>query len=576
MDKFLKIQNFKLCQDAFGKWMSNVYGFDIAKSDLETEKMLFDTMKSVKVEFINDSEVSLTELNNVALNKLQDEIVSKFKLIKVEKSMSQMDRDVSAFGPRPSVMNSLTLPQNTTNKDYNNINYQFDAELSSRKGIEDPVPPIGLTAYQEPEEPIPSDVFEKLLNTRKMNLEANIELQLPIVPDDPKAMYMTPPTLYKAGTATLPAASALGVVASTSAASASAASVASAAATSDASLESRGLIEPSLGLDNLSNVFVNQPTDRKIVKKYITMNGFDREWTVQKKRCSFSINLNNFATTYRNIATIRMTKLIIPNEIIEHRSLLNMPKFQHHHDQKLAYPYLCLQVDEISDVCDGVNQAVQKSFAQFVYESSYKCPNGRGYVILEPAQKETKVYYPQCLSSLQRLTFSITKPNGTLFNNNNDDYNIHKAEYELYNNLYIKIITDKYFDKNEFYIGDHIQLTGFTMYKPPSAPPTLNPGDFDSMARFVCRAQGHEIVQLGDANENGFYRSFYVLGPCIMDQSIGKLVIDKNLVDSLKEYNMVTCPHSQGQIINLSLQITISMTVGIDVADRAVLMTRPV
>jgi hypothetical protein len=280
-----------------------------------------------------------------------------------------------------------------------------------------------------------------------------------------------------------------------------------------------------------------------------------------------------------------------------------MPKFVNHHDQKLAYPYLLLQIDEISDLCDGISQQVQKSFAQFVYKTSYKCPNGRGYVIMVPAQDETKIFYPQCLSAIQRLTFSIMKPNGTLFNNNNDDYNIYKIEYELYNGLYIKIVTDKYFDKNEFYMGDSIQMCGYTMHattlqntnlntlNDPHA--CLNPNhtmqmqmqtvsvsvttDVRAMTEFVNRVQGHEIVQLGEANENGFFRSFYVLGPCILDQSVGKLVIEKPLVDALKEYNLLYPPiHTSGAIINVSLQNVISMTMGVDVADRSILMTRPV
>lgn len=538
MDKFLKIQNFKLCQDAFGKWMKNVYGFDVTGED----KQLFETMTKIKAEYIGDSSLSLTELNNMALNRLQDEFVTTHQLKKLEKN-TMLDRDMSAFGTRPSVAAmSFSLPQNTTNRDYGNVNSSFDTELMNRNP--DSQQQQQLPPQCEPEKPIPSDVFEKLLNTHRKSLETDIELKLPLVPDDPQVLYKSMPI--------------------------SAADLATPSVYTTASP-----IFDNDNTKNLSGAFMEQPTERQIVKKYITMNGFDREWTVQKKRCNFSINLTQFSATYKNIASIRMTKLIIPNEIIEHRSILNMPKFQHHHDQKLAYPYLCLQVDEISGVCDGVNQAIQKSFTQFVYESSYKCPNGRGYVILEPAQKETKVFYPQCLSSLQRLTFSITKPNGTLFNNNNDDYNILKVEYELYNNLYIKIWTDKYFDKNEFYVGDHIQLTGYNMYKPASAPVTSNSGDFEAMARFVCRPQGHEIVQLGNANENGFYKSFYVLGPCVMDQSIGKLVIDKDLVETLKEYNMATCHHhAEGQMINLSLQMTISMTIGIDVADRSLLLLK--
>jgi hypothetical protein len=334
-----------------------------------------------------------------------------------------------------------------------------------------------------------------------------------------------------------------------------------------------------------TSLVIDQPVQRATQYKYLTINGFDRDWTnaMQKKRFSYSIDFSQLNNNYRNITSIKFSKLIIPNEIIEFKSVMNMPKFVHHHDHKLAYPYLLFQVNEIGDMCDGFSQQVQKSFAQFVYDKSYKCPNGRGYIILVPAQDETKVFYPQSLSSIQRLTFSILKPNGTLFNNNKDDYNVFKVEYEHYNTLYIKIVTDKYFDKNEFFIGDSILVTDYIMY-PPLAPAPSHPShcgsvsaaDYSIMAEFVNRPEGHEIVQLGEANDNGFYRSFYVLAPCELDQSIGKLVVKKELVEALKEYNKLSMPRVQGAIINTSLQSVISMTVGTDVVDRSILMTRPI
>jgi hypothetical protein len=445
--------------------------------------------------------------------------------------------------------------------------------MSNRKN--DVPPPLDMApTTMDPEKAIPNDLFEKILSdhNNRRTLEAALDLKMPLVPDDPKSFYTTPTPQ---------------------------------GARMDDNVHVPYSIVQELPASHIptqsSSLVIQQPIARQILYKYITINGFDRDWTMQKRRCNYSIDFTRLSTNYKNIASIKFTRLIIPNEVIENRTLMNsssMPKFVNHHDQKLAYPYLLLQVDEISDLCDGISQQVQKSFAQFIYKTSYKCPNGRGYVIMVPAQDETKVFYPQSLSAIQRLTFSIMKPNGTLFNNNNDDYNIHKIEYELYNGLYIKIVTDKYFDKNEFYMGDSIQMSGYTMNANANANANINTGtsatlqicdihprqqpssvttDVRAMTEFVNRSQGHEIVQLGEANDNGFYRSFYVLGPCVLDQNVGKLVIEKTLVDSLKEYNLLYPPiHTSGSIINVSLQNVISMTMGVDVADRAILMTRPV
>ena len=116
------------------------------------------------------------------------------------------------------------------------------------------------------------------------------------------------------------------------------------------------------------------------------------------------------------------------------------------------------------------------------------------------------------------------------------------------------------------------------MYMPAAATAPPDPADYAAMAAFINRPEGHEILQLGDANENGFYRSFYVLGPCTMDQQCGKLVIQKQLVDTLKLYNAATSSlsHTSGSILNASLQCTVSLTVALDVADKTAIMSRPI
>jgi len=561
MDKFLKIQNFQICKSAFTNWMDTKYGFNLNANDMEntSSEMLFEIMRAVKDEFIDVGDVSIKELNDVSLNRLTDVFVDTYKLSKMENATktgsnhSQLERDSNVFGSR-ALTSTLLLPENTTNKDFEDVGKQFDMAMSNRNlDMTNSQPPAAPDFQQLKDEPVSDDMFEKLLNNRR-DLESNLELKMPLVPDDPKAFF----TSLQQPIATV------------------------AAAPDNTPFEftsnNVGIVEYSKTPTHSTALVIDQPTQRTIMLKYITINGFDRDWlnASQKKRFSYRIDFTKLTSNYRNISSIKFSKLIIPNEVLENRSITNAPKFVHHHDHKLAYPYLLLQVDEIGDLCDGLSQQVQKSFAQFIYDKSYKCPNGRGYVIMVPAQDETKVFYPQNMASLQRLTFSILKPNGTLFNNSQDDYSVIKVEYELYNTLYIKIVTDKYFDKNEFFIGDSIMIDGYSMYRPPTAPPCTSSMDYAAMAQFVNRVEGHEIVQLGEANENGFYRSLYVLGPCRLDQTIGKLVVQKELVDALKEYNQVSTPHVSGSIINTSLQSVISMTIGTDVADRGILMTRPI
>ena len=154
------------------------------------------------------------------------------------------------------------------------------------------------------------------------------------------------------------------------------------------------------------------------------------------------------------------------------------------------------------------------------------------------------------------MTFSIVKPNGALFNTGEDDINIIKFEYEVYNSLLIKIVTDKFFDKNDFCIGDTVMLN------------TLTPFNFDSMdsnelMQFINRSEGHDVIQMGEANENGFYRSFYINALQKLDTCVGKMVVNKPSVDIIRAYNTnntinLCAPVAIGSIINISLQVTLS------------------
>ena len=125
---------------------------------------------------------------------------------------------------------------------------------------------------------------------------------------------------------------------------------------------------------------------------------------------------------FKNIHSIQVNKVIIPLNIF----LLNKTNFNvaaieidsanRDYDFNINFPYVLLKIDEFSNVYQGTDEVTRKSFCQLTFESSFKCPNGRGYIILKPTQNEKKLFYPTALSSLSTLTFSLLKPNGELIN----------------------------------------------------------------------------------------------------------------------------------------------------------------
>jgi hypothetical protein len=275
-----------------------------------------------------------------------------------------------------------------------------------------------------------------------------------------------------------------------------------------------------------------------------------------------TFNGDDVTGNYKNIRSIEVGKVIIPEEISENINILNAPnKTQFNYEFSFSYPYLILRIDEFNDVYDGTNDNVRKSFCKLVYHKSYKAPNGRGYVILKPLQNEKKYFYPSPLSTLSRMSISLLKPNGYLLNDSTDSYKIFKVDYDRFNPHYYHIVTDVFFDKNEFYVGDVVLIKGFSIESEtyPVNAVTLN--------EYINRPEGHEVLQIGSTNDNGFWRSFYIKAIGTFDRINGKFDADANVVSALNEYNDTinynTFTGSNGSILNTSLQNTIGMSVDV-------------
>jgi hypothetical protein len=304
----------------------------------------------------------------------------------------------------------------------------------------------------------------------------------------------------------------------------------------------------------------------KEIDKYLSINSADRNWDLEPTRYRYSVNSlgdnNDLQRRYRNIECISVGKVVIPEEIIERATVTNQNlKTFFNYDFSFAYPYLILKIDEFDNVYDGTNDNVRKAFSKLIYHRSYKAPNGRGYIILKPMQKEKKRFYPTPLSSIGKLSITLQKPNGDVLNTSADSYKLFKVEYEQFNTQYLKIVTDVYFDKNEFFVGDEVILQGHNM--------TVLNGNMSDIAvkkfnEFINRPEGHEVKQVGGANDSGYYRSFYIQAPGSFDRVNGQYALDSTLINNLNEYNgqIDFCdPNTptNGRILNNSLQHTISL-----------------
>ena len=303
----------------------------------------------------------------------------------------------------------------------------------------------------------------------------------------------------------------------------------------------------------------------------------------------------HITTNFTNIVSLRVTNVTLPTEIINATVGITNINLQDGAPFEFAHPYVLLQIEELQNVYEGTNESIRRSFCQLQYDRYFKTPNGRGYVILKPVQEERKMFRPAPLSTLPNMSMSLIKPNGELVNDSYDGLEIVDIRKE---NLYIRVTTHKFFKKDDIFVGDTIvfkQVQLFVTYSDSSITidgetlPAQNEEYISKFNDFINRTKGHMVISIGDPTTGGMYNSFCVRGPLGVDYDTGLLGetefgseafqimeelgnfarrIEFSLSQiSSSERESYMDSYRNGQLINLSLQNTISMILEMKVAE---------
>lgn len=537
-DSFMTVDNMLVCIEVFDKYMKDKYDFDIFTDarDTNVKQVLYKIMNQVENEY--GKELNLKDKNNVVLNIARDHYKQLYKLAKKGKKINvkNLQREQDVYGAR-SMNTTQIKPQalfergRSTENEYKHLEEARKQEMQRVQPKFDD--PMTEDAFR------PDDFMKRVADLTKSRgdmtsipqerLQQDTEFaKRTIIDVEPKDMYaMTNGT-------------------------------------------GSGLLEKDntpVSKSVLRQEFVTNPTSKiYTAEKYFCINGFDRDWSIASQRfrftTDFSANENSIQHRYKNIKSLSVKRIIIPQEIREFSTINNVPKSYYNYSFNFNFPYVFLQIDELDNVYDGTSETIRKGFTQMIVDKCYFAPNGRGYLVLQSMQDEKKVFQTP-LSELSRLTISIRKPNGELFNESVDDLKIFKIEYELVNRQYLKVVTNKYFDKNEFYKGDTVVFKGYTLVQ---LTPAMTPAAIKTLNDYINRKQGHEVIELGQANDSGYYRNFYIKAPGSFDESCGKFVVDAALIDCLNAYNNAydfnANPNAtNGAMLNMALQCVFSFKI---------------
>lgn len=579
--KFASKENLQKCLDIFVQFLRERKGVSIKDKEYTSlKRLMFETMKSAQKQ-VENPDHNIYELNMFVLKTVQDTFFQKMMTTapptKEKPNVMNLERERDVFGGRNVQVNELIpqrdpylrrpnsptdheLPMHHASPVVNALE-QMQRERSNLTKANVPDmscfgSPISEEAYSE------EDFANKLkhLEDRRSGVDFTIEKEFheanAVENVDIRNLYSAPSLLIQDGE-------------SGEHEKVEDADVSRLLSIQQLHDSNMGLMLGQQDAERKSlpiNTFPQQP-QHVCVPKYISINSTDRNWMNDVMRYQYSVTFNGggegaVVSNFKNIRSISVGKVIIPDEIMErqHPGLFDGSSHtSFNHEFSFSYPYLILRIDELDDVYDGTNNSVRKSFCKLIYSKSYKAPNGRGYIILKPLQNEKKTFYPTPMSSLNRLSLSFLKPNGFLLNASADSYKLWKVSYDTFNPHYYQIITNVFFDKNEFFVGDGIIIKGFTIQG------TTRAYQETQLVSYLNRAEGHEIMQIGQVNDNGYWRSFFIKAIGIFDRVNGRFDVDQDVISCLNEYNdtidWTQQADNNGCILNSSLQNTIGMSI---------------
>ena len=315
------------------------------------------------------------------------------------------------------------------------------------------------------------------------------------------------------------------------------------------------IVHPMLSMPDKSvlpqtNLIREEPVvSYREVENNLFIYSADRDWLRNNKenRYNFTVNFDpaangqSFGPTlasqqkFKNIVRIELVKAIMPGESLNvtvSRTRTSQTTDTSYQDNILNLPYVTLRVAELETNNYGTDNFLDRSFGVLQYDNTWVSDKtkqlacSRGFLAMIPKfLKCQKEYYPTPLSTLQKMTIDLRRPNGELLSSSPDTFDIggiiapqinsvqgttfpftnvinFTNTILTYNvmlpatngspaNFYIN--TAKYFSKFDMCAGDRIQISGYTY-----SEDVLNDATYGQSLRAFCnwinQPEGHIVL----------------------------------------------------------------------------------
>lgn len=335
----------------------------------------------------------------------------------------------------------------------------------------------------------------------------------------------------------------------------------------------------------------------------------DRDWVnnTAENRYNFSLNFdpaNNRpgfgyspATNikFKNITRIEFVKAIMPTESYDILSTYNSTDLN---VNIFSFPYLQVRIPELNTNGHGTNDGLNNAFGVISYDAYWTSDSNaknRGYTRMIPKfLKCQKVFYPTPLSTLQKLTFEIQRPDGTLVSTSSDTLTISAvlmppstASTTNYKGTVISTIeqyewiwlrTSTYFSKFMVTQGDRIVLKNVGFNSVLQASP-----GFSDLINYLTSPQGILVSDIGlstgaidgytDGTNAVGYANSIIIRNSFKDPTIGSTTVNPwvytyiNTVANTfrKAATSTTITPAAGGSVSLTLATGLSYTAGMPV-----------
>jgi hypothetical protein len=370
----------------------------------------------------------------------------------------------------------------------------------------------------------------------------------------------------------------------------------------------------------LSPTKINLPQDylirqeNTVTYKEIENNLFlysaDRDWirNVAENRYNFSVTFdpgNNGQGYYpqvrvqqkfKNITRIEFVKAILPLEGLDVMILPDASgcpsKNTSFQSNVLSMPFVSVNIPELENNNFGTDNFLDRCFSVIQYDQnwfsdrgtgtidavSHQTNDSRGFTAMVPRfLKCQKIYAPAPLSTLQRLTINLLRPNGqplslladtfdisgvyagtnTLFTTANSAYDCSESG----NPQYIFIRTTNYFSRFQMNVGDNIQIGNFAFADPSNAV-------LQDFTNWINRPTGFLVAGIGHIDSSGAYHdgpnnvgyaNYIIIQAQYQDPTSGNTGLKPYGGGSITSYigdtNPAALANPPRRLINLSRQI---------------------